>query len=76
MELFHDITVFQITEEEIRDQAVEGLITKSIITRDQIVTVYSTTLPYGYPIPTVQVLPIPIQAKISQESMLPIAEGR
>ncbi|KAI6206814.1 hypothetical protein M3Y94_00956800 [Aphelenchoides besseyi] len=42
-----------ITAEEIRDLAVEGLITKSIIERDQIVSVYYTTLPYGYPIPTV-----------------------
>ncbi|KAI1733110.1 flavin containing amine oxidoreductase domain-containing protein [Ditylenchus destructor] len=43
-----------ITEEEMRELAVEGLITKSVITREQIVTVYSITLPYGYPIPTVQ----------------------
>uniref|UniRef100_A0A7E4VKQ5 Amino_oxidase domain-containing protein n=1 Tax=Panagrellus redivivus TaxID=6233 RepID=A0A7E4VKQ5_PANRE len=43
-----------ITEEEIREMAVEGLITKSIIKRDQIVTVYSTTLNYGYPIPTIE----------------------
>ena len=43
-----------ITEEEIREKAIEGLITKSIIKRDQIVSVYSTTLPYGYPIPTVE----------------------
>ncbi|KAI6239659.1 Amino-oxidase domain-containing protein [Aphelenchoides fujianensis] len=42
------------TAEEIRDLAVEGLITKSIIQREQIVSVYYTTLPYGYPIPTVQ----------------------
>lgn len=42
-----------ITEEEIRDQAVEGLITKSIIKRDQIVSIYSTRLPYGYPIPSI-----------------------
>jgi len=34
--------------------AVEGLITKTIITREQIVSVYSRTLPYGYPIPTIK----------------------
>lgn len=43
-----------ITEEEIKNMAIEGLITKSIITREKIVSVFSTTLPYGYPIPTVQ----------------------
>uniref|UniRef100_A0AC35FUT6 Amine oxidase domain-containing protein n=1 Tax=Panagrolaimus sp. PS1159 TaxID=55785 RepID=A0AC35FUT6_9BILA len=43
-----------VSEEEIREQAIEGLITKSIIKREQIVSVYSTTLPYGYPIPTVE----------------------
>uniref|UniRef100_A0AC34PUL5 Amine oxidase domain-containing protein n=1 Tax=Panagrolaimus sp. JU765 TaxID=591449 RepID=A0AC34PUL5_9BILA len=43
-----------ISEEEVREMALEGLITKSIIKREQIVSVYSTTLPYGYPIPTVQ----------------------
>ncbi|KAE9556027.1 hypothetical protein FO519_000773 [Halicephalobus sp. NKZ332] len=43
-----------ITEEEIREMALEGLITKSIIKREQIVSVYSTTLPYGYPIPSVE----------------------
>ena len=58
---------FQITEEEIRDQAVEGLITKSIITRDQIVTVNSTTLPYGYPIPTVQARLLPHPKHVSMQ---------
>uniref|UniRef100_A0AC35GAR3 Amine oxidase domain-containing protein n=1 Tax=Panagrolaimus sp. PS1159 TaxID=55785 RepID=A0AC35GAR3_9BILA len=43
-----------ITEEEIRDQAVEGLILKSIITREKIVSLYSKTLNYGYPIPTIE----------------------
>jgi len=43
-----------ITEDEVREMAIEGLITKSIIKRDQIVSVYSTTLPYGYPIPSVE----------------------
>ncbi|TMS37940.1 hypothetical protein L596_004772 [Steinernema carpocapsae] len=42
-----------VTEEEITGLAIEGLITKGIITRDQIVSVYSTTLDYGYPIPTI-----------------------
>uniref|UniRef100_A0A915E3I9 Uncharacterized protein n=1 Tax=Ditylenchus dipsaci TaxID=166011 RepID=A0A915E3I9_9BILA len=44
----------QVSEEEIRDRAIEGLILKSIIKREQIVSLYSTSLPYGYPIPTVQ----------------------
>ncbi|CAD5219006.1 unnamed protein product [Bursaphelenchus okinawaensis] len=43
-----------VTEEEIKNASVEGLITKEIIKRDQIVSVWSTTLPYGYPIPTVE----------------------
>uniref|UniRef100_A0A914P914 Uncharacterized protein n=1 Tax=Panagrolaimus davidi TaxID=227884 RepID=A0A914P914_9BILA len=43
-----------ITEEEIRNQAVEGLILKSIITREKIVSLYSKTLNYGYPIPTIE----------------------
>uniref|UniRef100_A0A914MNP1 Uncharacterized protein n=1 Tax=Meloidogyne incognita TaxID=6306 RepID=A0A914MNP1_MELIC len=42
------------TEEEIRDQAVEGLIRKTIIKREKIVSIFSITLPYGYPIPTIQ----------------------
>uniref|UniRef100_A0A914NJ97 Uncharacterized protein n=1 Tax=Meloidogyne incognita TaxID=6306 RepID=A0A914NJ97_MELIC len=42
-------------EEEIRDQAVEGLIRKTIIKREKIVSIFSITLPYGYPIPTIQV---------------------
>jgi len=43
-----------VTEEEIRERAIEGLIIKGIIKREQIVSIYSTTLDYGYPIPTVQ----------------------
>jgi len=43
-----------VTEEEIKEKAVEGLITKSIIQRSQIVSIYSITLPYGYPVPSVQ----------------------
>uniref|UniRef100_A0A914XK65 Amine oxidase domain-containing protein n=1 Tax=Plectus sambesii TaxID=2011161 RepID=A0A914XK65_9BILA len=42
-----------VTQEEITEQSIQGLITKSIITKEQIVSVYSTTLPYGYPIPTI-----------------------
>ncbi|VDK29811.1 unnamed protein product [Gongylonema pulchrum] len=43
----------QDTEDAITEQTVEGLIRKSIITREQIVSVFSTYLPYGYPIPSV-----------------------
>jgi len=42
-----------VTEEEIRRKAIEGLVLKSMIKREQIVTIYSVELPYGYPIPTV-----------------------
>lgn len=52
--LFYD-SFLQITEEEIREQTINGLVTKSIINREQIVSVYSTLLPYGYPIPSVEV---------------------
>ncbi|VDO31498.1 unnamed protein product [Haemonchus placei] len=41
-----------ITEEEVVKQAIDGLVIKSMIQRDKIVSVYSTTLEYGYPIPT------------------------
>lgn len=44
-----------MSEEEVRERAVQGLITKEIIKREQVVTIFSITLPYGYPIPTVQV---------------------
>ena len=44
-----------MSEEEVRQRAVEGLITKGIIKWEQVVTLFSITLPYGYPIPTVQV---------------------
>ncbi|KAL3099206.1 hypothetical protein niasHS_000814 [Heterodera schachtii] len=43
-----------MSEAEIRQWAIEGLITKSIIKRDQIINEYSICLPYGYPIPTVE----------------------
>lgn len=38
-----------------RKMAIDGLIIKSIIKRDQIVSIYSTLLEYGYPIPTIKV---------------------
>ncbi|KAK6017217.1 hypothetical protein OSTOST_17294 [Ostertagia ostertagi] len=41
-----------VTEEEIVKQAIDGLVIKSMIQRDKIASVYSTTLEYGYPIPT------------------------
>ncbi|KAL6737371.1 hypothetical protein Aduo_011020 [Ancylostoma duodenale] len=41
-----------ITEEEVVKQAIDGLVIKSMIQREKIVSVYSTTLEYGYPIPT------------------------
>uniref|UniRef100_A0A183CMD7 Flavin-containing monooxygenase n=1 Tax=Globodera pallida TaxID=36090 RepID=A0A183CMD7_GLOPA len=43
-----------LTEAEVRRWAIDGLISKSIIKREQIVNEFSITLPYGYPIPTVQ----------------------
>ncbi|VDM45915.1 unnamed protein product, partial [Toxocara canis] len=43
-----------VTEEEIRNAAIEGLLRKKMFKRDQIVSVYSTLLPYGYPIPTIR----------------------
>ncbi|KJH42238.1 amine oxidase family protein [Dictyocaulus viviparus] len=42
-----------VTEEEIVKKAIDGLVIKSLIHREKIVSIYSTTLPYGYPIPTV-----------------------
>uniref|UniRef100_A0A915B8U6 Amine oxidase domain-containing protein n=1 Tax=Parascaris univalens TaxID=6257 RepID=A0A915B8U6_PARUN len=44
----------QTNEEEMRKMAIDGLIIKSIIKRDQIVSIYSTLLEYGYPIPTIK----------------------
>lgn len=41
-----------VTEEEIVQQAIDGLVVKSMIKREAIESVYSTTLHYGYPIPT------------------------
>ncbi|KAJ1368549.1 hypothetical protein KIN20_029703 [Parelaphostrongylus tenuis] len=41
-----------VTEEEIVKQTIDGLVIKTLIRREQIVSVYSTTLPYGYPIPS------------------------
>ncbi|VDL76413.1 unnamed protein product [Nippostrongylus brasiliensis] len=41
-----------VTEEEIVKQAIDGLVIKSMIQREKIVSIYSTTLEYGYPIPT------------------------
>ncbi|CAI4227173.1 unnamed protein product [Auanema sp. JU1783] len=40
------------TEEQVVEQAINGLVVKSMIKREAIASVYSTTLPYGYPIPT------------------------
>ncbi|CAJ0920873.1 unnamed protein product, partial [Mesorhabditis belari] len=42
------------TEEQVTQQAIDGLVLKTMIERDSIISVYSTTLPYGYPIPTPQ----------------------
>ncbi|VDM37892.1 unnamed protein product [Toxocara canis] len=42
------------SEEEMCKMAIGGLVKKSIIKREQIVSVYSTVLHYGYPIPTVK----------------------
>ncbi|VDN57422.1 unnamed protein product [Dracunculus medinensis] len=44
----------ETTESEFRKLTIDGLIKKSMIESDQIVSVYSIILPYGYPIPTVQ----------------------
>ncbi|CAB3409347.1 unnamed protein product [Caenorhabditis bovis] len=41
-----------VTEEEIVKQTLDGLVLKDMITREAIESVYSVTLPYGYPIPT------------------------
>ncbi|VDM58331.1 unnamed protein product [Angiostrongylus costaricensis] len=41
-----------VTEKEIVRQTIDGLVMKTLIRREQIVSVYSATLPYGYPIPT------------------------
>uniref|UniRef100_A0AC35U7C0 Amino_oxidase domain-containing protein n=1 Tax=Rhabditophanes sp. KR3021 TaxID=114890 RepID=A0AC35U7C0_9BILA len=41
-------------KEEMAKKAVEGLILKSIITQEQVESVWSILLPYGYPIPTVE----------------------
>ncbi|VDN03729.1 unnamed protein product, partial [Onchocerca ochengi] len=42
-----------IIEKEIIEKAIECLIRKSIISREQIVSLFSILLPYGYPIPTI-----------------------
>ncbi|GMT24006.1 hypothetical protein PFISCL1PPCAC_15303 [Pristionchus fissidentatus] len=42
------------SEEEVTRQAVEGLLYKTMITKEAIASVWSITLPYGYPIPTVE----------------------
>uniref|UniRef100_A0A1I7T465 Amino_oxidase domain-containing protein n=1 Tax=Caenorhabditis tropicalis TaxID=1561998 RepID=A0A1I7T465_9PELO len=41
-----------ITEEEMVKMTLDGLVIKDMITREAIESVYSITLPYGYPIPT------------------------
>uniref|UniRef100_A0A8R1EM27 Amine oxidase n=1 Tax=Caenorhabditis japonica TaxID=281687 RepID=A0A8R1EM27_CAEJA len=41
-----------ITEEEMVKKTLDGLVIKDMITRGAIESVYSITLPYGYPIPT------------------------
>uniref|UniRef100_A0A8R1Y1Y4 Amine oxidase domain-containing protein n=2 Tax=Onchocerca TaxID=6281 RepID=A0A8R1Y1Y4_ONCVO len=40
-------------ESKIIEKAIECLIRKSIISREQIVSLFSILLPYGYPIPTI-----------------------
>jgi hypothetical protein len=52
--IFDYLKNLKVSEEEIRNRAIDGLVTKSIIQREQIVSVYSITLPYGYPIPSIQ----------------------
>uniref|UniRef100_A0A1I8EDC4 Amino_oxidase domain-containing protein n=1 Tax=Wuchereria bancrofti TaxID=6293 RepID=A0A1I8EDC4_WUCBA len=52
-ECAYDINDNSISEEEIKEKTIECLIRKSIISREQIVSLFSTLLPYGYPIPTV-----------------------
>ncbi|KAL3985987.1 NAD(P)-binding Rossmann-like domain family protein [Acanthocheilonema viteae] len=42
-----------VTEKEITEKTIECLIRKTIISREQIVSVFSIQLSYGYPIPTV-----------------------
>ncbi|PAV90815.1 hypothetical protein WR25_06258 isoform A [Diploscapter pachys] len=45
------------TEEQVVEKTLNGLVVKGMITRDKIASVYSITLPYGYPIPTPNVIP-------------------
>ncbi|KAK6108950.1 Flavin containing amine oxidoreductase family protein [Brugia pahangi] len=52
-ECAYDINDNSISEEEIKEKTIKCLIRKSIISREQIVSLFSTLLPYGYPIPTV-----------------------
>ncbi|GMT11700.1 hypothetical protein PFISCL1PPCAC_2997 [Pristionchus fissidentatus] len=42
------------SEEEIRERVLEGLVRKSIIVMENVVSLWSITLPYGYPIPTIE----------------------
>ncbi|CEF59697.1 Amine oxidase domain-containing protein [Strongyloides ratti] len=45
---------YECDKEEMANRAVEGLILKDIIKREQVETVFSILLPYGYPIPSVE----------------------
>ncbi|EFO21728.2 amine oxidase [Loa loa] len=52
-ECARDINDNDVTEKEITEKTIECLIRKSIISREQIVSLFSILLPYGYPIPTI-----------------------